>query len=100
VVSARNAQTTAVGSWGSVGFVIGFTVDWADAGLTAVDPPAPILGPGFGHQGAGPEDLVTRFGAAAPFVIASESRSLLSAGPAQLADAIESRAHEYRSSDV
>lgn len=99
-VSARNAQTTADGSWGSIGFVIGSTVDWTDAGLTAVDPPAPVLGPGFGHQGAGPRDLVARFGAAAPFVIASESRSLLSAGPAHLADAIASRVNDYRSPDA
>jgi orotidine-5'-phosphate decarboxylase len=96
-VSARNAQSTAAGSWGSIGFVIGSTVDWADAGLTAIRPPAPILGPGFGHQGAGPGDLATRYGPAAPFVIASESRSLLTAGPARLADAIESRVLEYRS---
>lgn len=95
-VSARNAQTTADGSWGSIGFVIGSTVDWADAGLSVFDPPAPILGPGFGHQGAGPGDLRKRFGAAAPFVIASESRSLLAAGPDRLATAIDARAEEYR----
>jgi len=99
-VSARNAQTTADGSWGSIGLVIGSTVDWSDAGMSAVDPPAPILGPGFGHQGAGPRDLPTRFGASAPLVIASESRSLLSAGPTGLAAAIESRVHEYRSFDA
>jgi len=99
-VSEHNAQTTADGSWGSIGFVIGSTVDWSDAGLTAVDPPAPILGPGFGHQGAGPRDLRTRFGASAPLVIASESRSLLSAGKTGLAAAIESRVHEYRSFDA
>ena len=98
-VSARNARTTPTGSWASIGFVIGATVDWADAGLDAVDPPAPILGPGFGHQGAGPGDLRTRFGASAPFVIASESRSVLSAGPAALASAIDSRVQEYRSSN-
>ena len=99
-VSAHNAQTTADGSWGSIGFVIGSTVDWSDAGLSAADPPAPILGPGFGHQGAGPRDLRTRFGDSAPLVIASESRSLLSAGPTGLAAAIESRVQEYRSFDA
>lgn len=98
-VGARNATTTPPGSWGSVGLVIGATVDWEDAGLSDIDPPAPILGPGFGHQGAGPADLAARFGAAAPLVIASESRSLLSAGPAALGGAIESRVHEYRSLD-
>jgi orotidine-5'-phosphate decarboxylase len=96
-VSGHNAQTTAPGSWGSIGFVIGSTVDWADAGLSAFDPPAPILGPGFGHQGAGPADLRARFGSSAPLVIASESRSLLAAGPAGLAEAIDSRVLEYRS---
>lgn len=99
-VSARNARTTAAGSWGSVGLVIGATVAWPDAGLTALETPAPILAPGFGHQGAGPAELTGRFGAAAPFVIASESRSLLSAGPSGLAAAIEARIHEYRSSDA
>lgn len=96
-VSERNARTTAAGSWGSIGFVIGATVDWNDAGLRALNPPAPILGPGFGHQGAGPHDLSQRFGTSAPLVIASESRSLLSAGPAAIAAAIDSRVGEYRS---
>jgi orotidine-5'-phosphate decarboxylase len=98
-VSARNARTTPEGSWGSIGFVIGATVEWTDAGLAAFAPPVPILGPGFGHQGAGPRDLAARFGASAPLVIASESRSLLSAGPSGLAAAIASRVNEYRSSD-
>jgi orotidine-5'-phosphate decarboxylase len=99
-VSAHNARMTADGSWGSIGFVIGSTVDWMDAGLSAFDPPAPILGPGFGHQGAGPDDLRARFGSSAALVIASESRSLLAAGPTGLADAIESRVLEYRSFDA
>jgi orotidine-5'-phosphate decarboxylase len=96
-VSVRNAATTNAGSWGSIGFVIGATVDWPDAGVSEFAPPAPILGPGFGHQGAGPADLRRRFGTAAPQVIASESRSLLSAGAAALPDAIDSRVQEYRS---
>jgi orotidine-5'-phosphate decarboxylase len=95
-VSARNLAHTAKGEWASLGFVIGATVEWSDAGLTAFTPPAPILGPGFGHQGAGPGDLA-RFGPAAPQVIASESRSLLSAGPDRIAQIIATRADEYRS---
>jgi orotidine-5'-phosphate decarboxylase len=95
-VSARNAVHTAEGEWASLGFVIGATVEWTDAGLTAFTPPAPILGPGFGHQGAGPGDLA-RFGSAAPQVIASESRSVLSAGHERLAQTIATRADEYRS---
>lgn len=95
-VSARNATTTPAGQWGSLGFVIGATVDWADAGLTPFSPAAPILAPGFGAQGAGPDDLPTRFGAASSMVIASESRSILSAGPDGLASAIDARVADYR----
>lgn len=66
----------------SVGFVIGATVDRADAGLPArLSPAAPILAPGFGAQGAEPRDLARLFGPDAHAVIASESRSILSAGP-------------------
>ncbi|WP_460795420.1 orotidine-5'-phosphate decarboxylase [Microbacterium sp. GXF0217] len=95
-VSARNAAVTPTGEWGSNGFVIGSTVDWADAGLSAFTPEAPILGPGFGAQGAGPADLRARYGAQAELVLASESRSILSAGPEGVADAIDSAAESYR----
>jgi len=95
-ISARNARVTRDGKWASIGFVIGATVDWEDAGLDAFSPPAPILGPGFGHQGAGPSDLQLRFGELAPCVIASESRSILEAGPQRLGAVIEARASEYR----
>jgi orotidine-5'-phosphate decarboxylase len=95
-VSARNAEITPTGEWGSLGFVIGATVDWTDAGIAPFTPTAPILGPGFGAQGAGPEDLQARYGALAHAVIASESRSLLAAGPQGLAEAIGARAAEYR----
>ena len=95
-VSARNARVTAPGQWGSIGFVIGGTVDWTEAGLEPFEPIAPILGPGFGHQGAEPGDLRSRFGALAPAVIASESRSILAAGPDRLAARIQERALLYR----
>ena len=65
----------------------------ADAGL----PPAPILAPGFGFQGAQPGDLGAAFGDSAQTVIASESRSLLSAGPGRLAETIRDRSEHYRS---
>lgn len=94
-VSERNAQRTPPGQWAALGFVIGATVDWADAGLVPPAPPAPILGPGFGFQGAAVDDLA-RYGAAAPTVIASESRSILSAGPGDLAARISERAALYR----
>ncbi|WP_144877658.1 orotidine-5'-phosphate decarboxylase [Microbacterium sp. 1.5R] len=96
VVSARNAERGRTGEWGSIGFVIGATVDWTDAGLAAFSPAAPILAPGFGAQGASPADLHRRFGSMSPAVIASESRSILTAGPHGLADAIEARVAEYR----
>jgi len=97
-VSERNRSTTAPGEWASLGFVVGATVDWSDAGLSAPEPPTPILAPGFGHQGAAPSDLVARFGAAAPSVVASESRSILSAGPVELPARIAERAAQYRRS--
>lgn len=96
VVSARNAMHAAPGEWGSAGFVIGATVDWSDAGLAAFTPFAPILAPGFGSQGAAPADLRHRFGSMSAAVIASESRSILAAGPVGLADAIDARVAEYR----
>src|SRR5690606_27679122 len=37
-VSTRNARSTPSGEWGSLGFVIGATVDWTDAGLTPFSP--------------------------------------------------------------
>ena len=96
VVSARNAEHAAAGEWGSFGFVIGATVDWTDAGIAAFTPTAPILAPGFGAQGADPSDLHRRFGSMSAAVIASESRSILSAGPSGLAAAIDARVAEYR----
>lgn len=95
-VSARNAHSTPDGEWASLGFVIGATVGWSAAGLVTFAPSAPILGPGFGRQGAGPGDLRPRFGAHASMVIASESRSILEAGPGALATTIGARADEYR----
>ena len=94
-VTARNVESSAAGEWGSFGFVIGATVDWVRAGISAFTPAAPILAPGFGAQGATPADLRARFGAMTDAVIASESRSLLSAGPVDLAEAITARAAEY-----
>lgn len=95
-VSAHNTRTAPDGHWGSIGFVIGATVDWSEAGLSAFTPHAPILGPGFGAQGAGPADLRRRFGTHASMVIAAESRSILSAGPTSLKTAISTRVEQYQ----
>lgn len=95
-VSARNLAASGAEAWGSAGLVVGATVDWTDAAISAFAPPAPILAPGFGAQGATPRDLPTRFGAMTACVLASESRSILSAGPAGLTAAIDARVAEYR----
>lgn len=95
-VAARNAASVSGDEWGSLGLVVGATVGWAEVGLEPFAPPAPILAPGFGHQGAVPSDLAARFGAMAPCVLAAESRSILSAGPAGVADAVRGAAAAYR----
>lgn len=94
--SAFSLAVTPPGSWASVGFVIGATVDPTERGLPAVlRPVAPILAPGFGHQGATAAQLDRRYGAMAPAVIASESRSILSAGPDGIAAAITAHARAF-----
>lgn len=78
------------GPLGDFGFVIGATVDPDAYALPdAIDPPAPILAPGFGAQGARLSQLGDLFGAQAPYVLASASRSILRHGPDGLASAID-----------
>jgi orotidine-5'-phosphate decarboxylase len=92
-----NASAAFAGGLGPVGLVVGATVDRAAVGLSdEALQGAPILAPGFGVQGAAPEDLRALFGAVAPNVVASESRSILSAGPAAIAARIDERAELYR----
>jgi orotidine-5'-phosphate decarboxylase len=84
------------GGLGPVGLVVGATVDRDAVGLSDdALRGAPILAPGFGAQGAEPGDLAAIFGAVADQVIASESRSILSAGPDGLVDRIVERAALY-----
>lgn len=93
-VASFNRVTTADASWGSIGLVIGATVDLVERGIPDdLEPIAPILAPGFGYQGARSEDRETIFGRLAPAVIVAESRSILTAGPdrADLARAIDDR---------
>jgi orotidine-5'-phosphate decarboxylase len=92
-VSAANHRAGA--QHGDIGFVIGATVEAADFAIPApLDPPAPILAPGFGAQGARLSDVVARFGANASTVLASASRSILAAGPSGLAAAIATHIRE------
>lgn len=91
-----NGSSAFDGGTGPVGLVVGATVDRLAFGLTdEVLRGAPILAPGFGAQGAEPADLGRLFGAVAPQVVASESRSILTAGPDGLAARIAQRASLY-----
>ena len=93
-VALRNAVEHA-GALGSIGVVVGATLDLAAFGLTDGSfAGMPILAPGFGHQGARIERLPELFGAAAQNVLVSASRSILSAGPSGLEAAIDDLAAE------
>lgn len=95
-VSAVNAAHTAPDEWGSAGFVVGATVDWRASGIAPFAPPAPILAPGFGHQGAALEDVGRIFGSVSETVIMTESRSILSAGSEMIDSVIEEHARAAR----
>lgn len=82
---------------GPVGFVVGATIDRDEVGLRADTlAGAPILAPGFGAQGARLADLGALFGALAPQVLASASRSILGAGPDGLVAAIDTHNAELQ----
>ncbi|WP_020501942.1 orotidine-5'-phosphate decarboxylase [Sciscionella marina] len=73
----RAAEINADGG-GSVGVVIGAT---AAHGLDIGSLRGPILAPGFGAQGVGPEELSSVFGAAREHVLPASSRDILAKGP-------------------
>ena len=52
-----------------------------DLGLDLAGANAPLLAPGYGAQGGGPDDIARVFGAAVGNVLPSASRSVLAAGP-------------------
>lgn len=82
---------------GSGGVVLGATVDLASYEITSDSlAGVPILAPGFGAQGAVAGDLPRVFGAAAPQVLASYSRSILAAGPDDIAAAVTRTQDELR----
>ncbi|WP_405376158.1 MULTISPECIES: orotidine-5'-phosphate decarboxylase [unclassified Microbacterium] len=86
-------SSAVVGSdrFGPVGFVVGATVDRVALGLSdEALRGAALLAPGFGAQGARLTDIRGLFGALAPQVLASASRSILGAGPEGIAAAIDS----------
>lgn len=87
------------GSTGSIGAVIGATLRLEEFGLNEAPLASvvPVLAPGFGHQGAAVADLGSIYGDLAAGVIVSESRSILAAGPAGIADAVERSVEAVRS---
>jgi len=88
-VAERNASELA-SPLGSVGVVVGATLELSAFGLTGASLAGmPILAPGFGHQGARIERLNEVFNGAAQNVLVSASRSILSAGPSGLEEAID-----------
>jgi orotidine-5'-phosphate decarboxylase len=93
---AFNAEAAAGSGVGSVGVVLGATLDLADFGIDvakpAVRPALPVLAPGFGHQGARIEQAAQIFGGIGHALLANESRSILAGGAVGLADRVRGRA--------
>ncbi|WP_082473664.1 orotidine-5'-phosphate decarboxylase [Curtobacterium sp. Leaf261] len=78
---------------GSLGLVLGATLDLTDFGITErAVATSPVLAPGFGAQGARIEDLRTVFGGIADQVLVNESRGLLGDGPAGVRRLVADRA--------
>lgn len=92
--SGWNAEHSA-GRLGSIGVVLGATVDFDDLGIDldelSAEPATPILAPGFGYQGADFSEVRRLFGVAADNTIVTASRSILEVGPEDLAAAIDSQ---------
>lgn len=92
---AFNRESFAASPVGSVGVVLGATLDLSDFGIDAGQrqgPALPVLAPGFGHQGARIEDAAAIFGGIGGALLANESRSVLAGGSVGLADRIRARA--------
>jgi orotidine-5'-phosphate decarboxylase len=78
VLDAIAARNVGADPMGSIGAVVGATIGETRENL-AVN--GPLLVPGLGAQGGTPSDVRRIFGEAAPNVLASSSREILSAGP-------------------
>jgi orotidine-5'-phosphate decarboxylase len=78
-VATRNAGVEGLGS---IGAVVGATVDLpTDITAESLDVNGPLLVPGIGAQGGTVDDVRRVFGAAAAHVLPASSRELLAAGP-------------------
>ena len=91
--AANRVSADANARVGSFGAVVGATLNLSAFGLASIQSDAsqltPLLAPGFGAQGAQLSDAGDLFGASANRVLASVSRSVLSAGALQIANAID-----------
>ena len=91
-----NRELDSESSVGSIGVVLGATLQLAEFGISVDEAPAgpalPVLAPGFGHQGAQITDAPQLFGSLGRALLANESRSILSGGPEGLAERIRQRA--------
>ena len=79
------AENLGAAPLGSVGAVVGATIDPVGIGFDLATLGGPILAPGFGAQGATAEDVRTVFGSALGSVLAASSRDILRLGPDLLA---------------
>ena len=99
--AANKVNVEANSRIGSFGAVVGATLNLSAFGLGSIQSDAnqltPLLAPGFGAQGAKLSDAGDLFGASAHRLLASVSRSVLSAGSAQIATAIDSAKAELAS---
>ncbi|MFD1713598.1 orotidine-5'-phosphate decarboxylase [Amnibacterium flavum] len=95
LAAARNAADYPTSPLGSVGVVLGATVDFdalgVDLDVLAASPATPVLAPGFGHQGARFDEVRRLFAAATPGTLMSASRSILAAGPDGIVEAIRAQ---------
>ena len=78
ILAAIAAENAGAESMGSVGAVVGANLADVSEDL-AVN--GPLLAPGYGAQGGGPEDLRRLFRGVERFVVPSSSREILSRGP-------------------
>lgn len=93
--SEWNARERPGAQVGSIGVVLGATLNLADFDIDTVErsgPALPVLAPGFGHQGARIEDVAQIFGGIGHAVLANESRSILAGGATGLDARIRERA--------
>jgi orotidine-5'-phosphate decarboxylase len=83
MVAAAAQKNAGAEPMGSIGLVVGATIGSAarDLGIDLAQLNGPLLSPGVGAQGAGPAEIAEVFGAARRFVLVSQSRGVLTAGP-------------------